>query len=66
MNHSIYSADRATHLKVVIAGLLGGIMIVAAALAFHLTHPDINVQTTSSLAVYKAHPIQSPIKLAQR
>lgn len=32
MNHSIYTAEKATHLKVVAAGLLAGIAIVAATL----------------------------------
>ena len=27
MNHSIYSADRTTHLKVVIAALIAGILV---------------------------------------
>ena len=27
MNHSIYSADRATHLKVVIVALIAGILV---------------------------------------
>ncbi|MBB4369953.1 hypothetical protein GGD63_002746 [Bradyrhizobium sp. cir1] len=66
MNHSIYTVDKATHLKIVVAGLLAGIAIVTTALTFHLTHPDINVQKTKSLAVYHPHPIQGLIKLAQR
>ncbi|MBW7971178.1 hypothetical protein [Bradyrhizobium sp. BR 10289] len=66
MNHSIYSVDKPTHLKIVIAGLLAGIAIVTTAVTVHLTHPDINVQQTKRLAVYHPHPIQGQIKLAQR
>lgn len=36
MNHSIFTADKATHLKVVVAGLLAGIAAVATTLTAHL------------------------------
>ena len=29
MNHSIYSADRSTHLKIVVVALVAGIMVTA-------------------------------------
>ena len=29
MNHSIYSADRSTHLKIVVVALVGGIAVAA-------------------------------------
>ena len=29
MNHSIYSADRATHLKIVVVGLLCAVLVAA-------------------------------------
>ncbi|MGX1016833.1 hypothetical protein AB7M69_011251 [Bradyrhizobium japonicum] len=48
MNHSIYSADRATHLKVVISVLLAGIAIVAITLTAGLTHPEIDVQKATA------------------
>ncbi|MHC2289499.1 hypothetical protein [Bradyrhizobium barranii] len=54
MNHSIYSADRATHLKVVISVLLAGIAIVAITLTARLTHPEIDVQKATAQTVYEA------------
>lgn len=35
MNHSIHSADRATHLKVVVVALLAGIAVAAFGIAAH-------------------------------
>ncbi|HTP91747.1 MAG TPA: hypothetical protein VMJ52_08440 [Xanthobacteraceae bacterium] len=29
MNHSIYNADRSTHLKIVVVGLLSAVLVVA-------------------------------------
>lgn len=66
MNHSIYTVDKATHLKVVVAGLTAGIAIVATALTVHLTHPDIDVQKARTLAVQQPHPAHALTKLAQR
>ena len=37
MNHSIYTADRTTHLKIVVVGLLGAILIAGAGIAAHVT-----------------------------
>jgi hypothetical protein len=39
MNHSIHSADRATHLKVVVLALVAGIAVAGLALSAH-TSPD--------------------------
>ncbi|MBR0992416.1 hypothetical protein JQ580_17015 [Bradyrhizobium japonicum] len=66
MNHSIYSADKATHLKVVVAGATGGIAIVMTALTVHLNHPDINGQKATTLAVYQPHPARALTRMAQR
>ena len=55
MNHSVYSADKATHLKVVISALLVSIAIMATTLAARLTHPEINVQANATQAAYKPH-----------
>jgi hypothetical protein len=56
MNHSIYTADRATHLKVVVSVLLTGITIMAAALIARLPHTEVSTQAMTTLRVYKAHP----------
>ena len=37
MNHSIYSADRATHRKIVVVVLLAGIMVTGLGVAAHTT-----------------------------
>lgn len=39
MNHSIHSADRATHLKIVVMALVAGIAVAGFALSTH-TSPD--------------------------
>jgi hypothetical protein len=39
MNHSIHSADRATHLKVVVLALVSGIAVIGLALSAHVS-PD--------------------------
>ena len=35
MNHSIYSADRTTHLKVVIVALIAGILVAGFGISMH-------------------------------
>ncbi len=37
MNHSIHSADRATHLKVVIVALVAGIAVAALGISVRVT-----------------------------
>jgi hypothetical protein len=39
MNHSFYSADRSTHLKIVVAALVAGIAVSGLALSSR-TNPD--------------------------
>jgi hypothetical protein len=42
MNHSLLSADRRTHLKVVVMALLGAILVVGIGIAAHLsTNGDV-------------------------
>ncbi|HLZ04618.1 MAG TPA: hypothetical protein VKR55_21040 [Bradyrhizobium sp.] len=48
MNHSMYSADRTTHLKIVVAALIAAIAMTSIALSSHLT------QNISAVAVVKA------------
>ncbi|WP_128923879.1 hypothetical protein [Bradyrhizobium guangxiense] len=66
MNHSIYTADKATHLKVVVAGLLAGIAIVTISLAVHLAQPEMDARKATTLAVHKAHPAHALTRMAQR
>ena len=44
MNHSIYSADRATHLKIVVVGLLCAILVAAIGTFAHIS--DVDLGTT--------------------
>jgi hypothetical protein len=66
MNHSIYSADRATHLKVVIAVLLASIAIVATILTARLTHPEIDVQKATAQTLHEARSNHALTEIAQR
>jgi hypothetical protein len=66
MNHSIYTADKATHLKVVVVGLLAGITVGATALTVHLAQPEMNAPKARTLAVYQPRPIHALTEMAQR
>lgn len=56
MNHSIYTADKATHLKVVVSVLLINIAIMATTLTARLVHPEVTTQTMAIQRVHKPHP----------
>ena len=43
MNHSFYSADRSTHLKIVVAALVAGIVVTGLALSSR-ANPDLGSQ----------------------
>ena len=66
MNHSIHTADKATHLKVVVAGLVAATAIVTTALTLHLTDPDKNVQRPMTVTVHQPHPAHVLTRIAQR
>ena len=42
MNHSIYSADRATHLKIVVVALIAAIMVAGIGIAARVSGPQAN------------------------
>jgi hypothetical protein len=44
MNHSIYSADRATHLKIVVVGILCAVLVAAIGTFAHVS--DVDLGTT--------------------
>jgi hypothetical protein len=46
MNHSIYSADRATHLKIVVIGLLCATAVSAVGIFTHVNR-DIDLGTAA-------------------
>jgi hypothetical protein len=50
MNHSIYSADRTTHLKIVVVGLVAAIGMAALSISSHIV---ANVASDRSAAVIK-------------
>ena len=65
MNHSIYTADRATHLKVVVSVLLTSIAIMAATLTARLAHPEVGMQTTAIRTVHKPDPGHALTEMAR-
>jgi hypothetical protein len=52
MNHSVYSADRATHLKIVVVALIAGIAVAGFGISAR-TNADFT-QTAQSTHVMKA------------
>ncbi|MDI1267364.1 MAG: hypothetical protein PS018_29290 [bacterium] len=53
MNHSIYSADRTTHLKIVVVALVAGILVAGFGISAH-TNSDEGLTQTASNRVMKA------------
>ena len=45
MNHSIYSADRSTHLKIVVVALLAGIAVAGFGISARIFSDDGSTQT---------------------
>jgi hypothetical protein len=58
MNHSIYSADRATHLKIVVVALVAGIVVMGLGISAR-THSDDYAQTTHVVKAGKPVAITS-------
>lgn len=54
MNHSIHSADRATHLKIVTVALLAGFAVAAFGIAARGSVDYTQTQTAQSVHVIKA------------
>ena len=55
MNHSIYSADRTTHVKIVVIALIAGIGIAGFGIAAHIKVGDRYAQTVQ---IVKEVPLQ--------
>ena len=53
MNHSIYSADRSTHLKIVVVALVAGIAVAAFGISAR-TNSDDYTQTARVMKAGKA------------
>jgi hypothetical protein len=59
MNHSIYSADRATHLKVVVVALVAGILVAGFTISTRNTASDDGIQTARVMKAGKPVVITS-------
>src|SRR5262249_9896363 len=59
MNHSIYSADRATHLKVVVVALVAGITVAGVGIASRLSSDDGYTQTARIIKADKPVAVSS-------
>jgi hypothetical protein len=58
MNHSIYSADRSTHLKIVVVALIAGIAVAGFGISAR-TNSDDYAQTAHVIKAGKAVTITS-------
>lgn len=64
MNHSIVSADRGTHLKIVVVALVGAIMVVAVGIAARISSAGIElagVHAAQSTKVGVIRPASQPM-----
>lgn len=57
MNHSIYSADRTTHLKIVVVALVAGILIAGFSINAHNTSDEGLTQTASTRVLKAGKPV---------
>jgi len=53
MNHSIYSADRSTHLKIVVVALVAGIAVAGFGISARVTSDEGYTQTARVLKAGK-------------
>ena len=59
MNHSIYSADRSTHLKIVVVALVAGIAVAGFGILARSTADDGYAQTARVIKAGKAVAVTS-------
>jgi hypothetical protein len=59
MNHSIYSADRSTHLKIVVVALVAGIAVAGFSISARTTSDEGFTQTARVLKAGKPVAITS-------
>ena len=57
MNHSIYSADRTTHLKVVVVALVAGIIVAGFSISARNTSDEGLTQTASTHVMKAGKPV---------
>lgn len=66
MNHSIYSADRATHLKIVVMALVAGIAVLGFGISAHSLSDDGSTQTARVIKAGKPVVVTSSDALMVR
>jgi hypothetical protein len=66
MNHSFYSADRSTHLKIVVAALVAGIAVAGLAMSFRSNPDQGSQQATRVIKAGKPVAITSSGSLVVR
>jgi hypothetical protein len=54
MNHSLVTADRTTHLKIVVLALIAGIAVVGVGITSHVTNSDQTASIEARGPVIKA------------
>ena len=59
MNHSIYSADRSTHLKVVVVALVAGIVVAGLGITARATSSDGYAQSAHVIKAGKPVAVTS-------
>jgi len=59
MNHSIYSADRTTHLKIVVVALVAGILVAGFGITAHNSSEEGYTQTARVMKAGKPVAITS-------
>lgn len=59
MNHSIYSADRPTHLKIVVVALVAGIAVVGFGLSTRTNFDAVSAKTAGIIKAGKPMMITS-------
>ena len=59
MNHSIYSADRTTHLKIVVVALVAGIVVAGLGISARATSDDGYAQTAHVMKAGKPMAVTS-------
>jgi hypothetical protein len=59
MNHSIYSADRTTHLKIVVVALVAGIAVAGFGISARYNSDDSFTQTARVIKAGKAVTLTS-------
>lgn len=59
MNHSIYSADRMTHLKVVVVALVAGVVVAGFGISARINATDNYTQTARVMKAGKPVAVSS-------